>query len=110
MPSPMLVQWMQANKGELERSLHTGEVAGSIPAAPTIASIYSLSVNFGEHKFSQNQRPCFRPRNHSIRIRPWARQAQSTRAGGFVWPDRSPLENGVQRPTRWSARARHRGG
>jgi hypothetical protein len=36
-----------------ERSLHTGEVAGSIPAAPTIASTCLLFTNFGEYTFAK---------------------------------------------------------
>jgi hypothetical protein len=47
------------------RSLHTGEVAGSIPAAPTIASICLILRISPACKFGSNLRPRFRPRNHS---------------------------------------------
>jgi hypothetical protein len=46
-----------------ERSLHTGEVVGSIPTAPTIPSICSFSTSFPRCKFDPSLRPCFRPRN-----------------------------------------------
>jgi hypothetical protein len=67
--------------------LHTGEVAGSIPAAPTIASVCLLSTNFGEHKFSEISAQVSAQES----LYPYLTVGLTgTRAGGFVMTRQEP--------------------